>query len=187
METLNLNIWNKHVVIPSCMFLVFQAITSVQRDTDAVKIQSAKTGTPKLLVNARMVICLSRGTRRIVKVNTYSKTCSLNLRRNVAWNKWLVSEFHCKVQLHAGECHKGPFCVHKCELQTASGAGPFRLPVYGRFTVVVVPWHTAVMLSRQFLKYCFSVNGTYLLTVFERTSSLSDALIQEICWHLRGG
>lgn len=144
METVNLNTWRKHVVMPSCMFLVFQAITSAQRDTDAVKIQSAKTGTPKLLVNARMVTCLSRGTRRIVKVNQYSKTRSLNLRRNIAWNKWLVSEFHCKVQLRDGECHKDPFCVRKCELKTARDAGRFRLPMYGHASVLGLclgtPW-----------------------------------------------
>lgn len=58
------------------MFLVFQAITSVQRDTDVVKIQSAKTGTQKLLVNARMVISLSKGTLRIVKVNKIFKGLS---------------------------------------------------------------------------------------------------------------
>lgn len=38
-----------------------------------VKIQSAKTGTQKLLVNARMVISLSRGTLHIVKVNKIFK------------------------------------------------------------------------------------------------------------------
>lgn len=58
------------------MFLVFQAITSVQRDTDVVKIQSAKTGTQKLLANARMVISLSKGTLRIVKVNKIFKGLS---------------------------------------------------------------------------------------------------------------
>lgn len=58
------------------MFLEFQAITSVQRDTDVVKTQSAKTGTQKLLVNARMVISLSKGTLRIVKVNKIFKDLS---------------------------------------------------------------------------------------------------------------
>lgn len=58
------------------MLLVFQAITSVQRDTDVVKIQSAKTGTQKLLVNARTVISLSKGTLRIVKVNKIFKDLS---------------------------------------------------------------------------------------------------------------
>lgn len=55
------------------MFLVFQAITSVQRDTGVVKIQSAKTGTQKLLANARMVTSLSKGTLHIVKVNKIFK------------------------------------------------------------------------------------------------------------------
>jgi len=55
------------------MFLVFQAIISVQKDTDVVKIRSAKTGTQRLLVNARMVISLSRGTPHIVKVKKILK------------------------------------------------------------------------------------------------------------------
>lgn len=38
-----------------------------------VKIQSARTGTQKLLVNARTGISLSKGTLHIVKVNKISK------------------------------------------------------------------------------------------------------------------
>lgn len=38
-----------------------------------VKIQSAKTGTQKLLVSARMAISLSKGTLHTVKVNKIFK------------------------------------------------------------------------------------------------------------------
>jgi len=48
----------------------------VQRGTNVVKIQSAKTGTLKLLVNARTVISLSKETLRIVKVNKIVKDLS---------------------------------------------------------------------------------------------------------------
>lgn len=51
------------------MHFILQVIISVHRGTNVVKIQSAETGTHGLLVNAKVVMSLSKGTLPIVKVN----------------------------------------------------------------------------------------------------------------------
>lgn len=66
----------------------------MQKDTGVVKIQSAKTGTQKLLVNARVVMFLSRGTLHIVKVNKIFSEYLFGIPlRNVLLRKWLKMNY----------------------------------------------------------------------------------------------
>ncbi|KAJ6667132.1 hypothetical protein lerEdw1_017110 [Lerista edwardsae] len=51
------------------IYFIFQVIIFVHKDTDVVKTQNAETGTQELLVNAKVVMSLSKGILPTVKVN----------------------------------------------------------------------------------------------------------------------
>lgn len=76
------SIFRIHILIEfhsDIVYALFQVTIFVHKDTDVVKTQNAETGTREQLVNAEVVISLSKGILPTVKVNNLFHKVSLFL------------------------------------------------------------------------------------------------------------